>query len=148
MTCKICEIRKPRRYCPGVSGDICAICCGNERERTINCPLECLYLQEAHDHERPPDIKFTELPNRDIQVTEQFLRSHEPLLQFMLALVFRSAIDTPGAVDSDVQEAIAAIVKTYRTAASGLVYESRPENLVAAAIFTRIREGLEKLPQR
>ncbi len=145
MKCKICEVRKPRRYCPGVSGDICAICCGNERERTIDCPLECPYLQEAHDHERAPDVQVTDLPNRDIQVTEQFLRSHEPLLQFTLALVFRSSIDTPGAVDKDVQEAMEGIIKTYRTSASGLVYESRPENAVAAAIYTRIREGLDKL---
>ena len=145
MKCQICENRKPRRYCPGVSGDICAICCGNERERTIDCPLECPYLQEAHDHERTPEIKLTDLPNRDIQVTEQFLRDHEPLLQFILALVFRSSINTPGAVDRDVQEAMEGIIKTYRTAASGLVYESRPENLVAAAIYTGIREGLDKL---
>lgn len=145
MKCKICEIRKPRRYCPGVNGDICAICCGTERERSITCPLECPYLQEAHDHERPLDIQITDLPNRDIQVNEQFLRSHEPLLEFILALVFRSSIDVPGALDKDVQEAMEAIIKTYRTLATGLVYDSRPENPVAATIYTAIREGLDKL---
>jgi hypothetical protein len=145
MKCKICQIRKPRRYCPGISGDICAICCGNERERTVDCPVECVYLQEAHDHERTPEIKFTDLPNRDIQVTEQFLRNHEPLLQFILALVLKSSMETPGAVDGDVQKAIEAIIRTYRTSSSGLVYDSRPDDVVAAAIYTKVREGLDKL---
>ena len=144
MKCKICDIRKPRRFCPGVNADICAICCGNERERTITCPLECPYLHEAHEHERIPKLQ-TELPNRDIQVTEQFLRSHEPLLQFILALVFRSAMETPGALDSDVREALEAMIRTYRTSATGLVYESLPENPVAAGIYKGIREGLERL---
>ena len=145
MKCKICEIRKPRRYCPGVSGDICAICCGNERERTIDCPLECSYLQEAHDHERAPETKVTDLPNRDIQVTEQFLRQHEPLLQFVLVLLLRSSLETAGAADNDLQEAMEAIIKTYRTLASGLVYDSRPINPIAAAICTSMREGLDRL---
>ncbi|MDQ2949438.1 MAG: hypothetical protein M3Y27_26450 [Acidobacteriota bacterium] len=145
MKCKICEIRKPRRYCPGVSGDICAICCGNERERTIDCPLECSYLQEAHDHERAPEIKVTDLPNRDIQVTEQFLGDREALLQFVLLLVLRYSIETPGTVDNDVRAAIESIIRTYRTLASGLVYDSRPVNPVADIIYTRMREGLDEL---
>ena len=145
MKCKICNIRKPRRFCPGVDGDICALCCGNERERTITCPLECPYLQEAHEHERTPDIRITDLPNRDIPVTDQFLRNHELLLQFILALLLRSSMETPGALDSDVRGAIEAIIRTYRTSATGLVYESVPENPVAGGIFTRMREGLDKL---
>ena len=145
MKCKICNIRKPRRFCPGVNGDICPICCGNERERTITCPLECPYLQEAHEHERTPEIQIAALPNRDIQVSEQFLRTREPLLQFVLALLVRSSLETPGVIDSDVREAIEAMIRTYRTAATGLVYESLPENPVAAGIFTRMREGLDKL---
>ena len=107
--------------------------------------MECPYLQEAHDHERPPDIQITELPNRDIQVTEEFLRNHEPLLQFILALVFRSSMDTPGAVDNDIQEAMEAIIKTYRTLASGLLYDSIPVNPIAADIYTNVRDQLDKL---
>ena len=47
MKCRICDTRKPRRYCPGVTGDICSICCGNEREVTVDCPLDCPFLVEA-----------------------------------------------------------------------------------------------------
>ncbi len=73
MKCKICDTRKPRRYCPGVSGEICSQCCGNEREVTISCPLNCLYLVEARLHEKRHPLNPDDVPNRDIQVTEQFL---------------------------------------------------------------------------
>ena len=53
MKCHICDTRKPRRHCPGVNGEICSICCGNEREVSISCPLDCPYLVEARLHEKP-----------------------------------------------------------------------------------------------
>ena len=52
MACAICETRRPRRFCPGVRGDICSICCGTEREVTVDCPLDCEYLQEARRHDK------------------------------------------------------------------------------------------------
>ena len=48
MLCAICGVRKARRFCPGVRGNICTLCCGTEREVTVDCPLDCEYLQEAH----------------------------------------------------------------------------------------------------
>ena len=45
-----------------------------------------------------------------------------------------AALRTPGAVDSDVLAALAALIRTYRTSESGLVYETRAEDRVAAAV--------------
>src|ERR1700682_5299675 len=71
MKCKICNTRKPRRYCPGVNGDICSICCGSEREVTVNCPLDCPYLVEARHHEKPPAMSAQQLPNQDVRISEE-----------------------------------------------------------------------------
>ena len=60
MACALCETRRPRRFCPGVRGDICTLCCGSEREVSVACPLDCEYLREAHKHEKPvPNAKGT-----------------------------------------------------------------------------------------
>ena len=59
MPCAICQIRRPRRFCPGVRGDICSLCCGTEREVTVNCPLDCEYLQEARKHEKLSEFDRT-----------------------------------------------------------------------------------------
>jgi hypothetical protein len=145
MKCRICETRKPRRYCPGMSADICSVCCGAEREVTVNCPLDCQFLAEARLHEKPPELKPEDIPNRDIPVSEEFLRDQEPLLIFMGAKLVEAALATAGAVDSDVRDALDSLARTYRTLQSGLYYESRPANLVAAAIQQKLQDAIDKL---
>jgi hypothetical protein len=145
MKCKICNTRKPRRYCPGVGGDICSICCGSEREVTVNCPLDCVYLVEARQHEKPAAPAAGPLPNQDVKLSEEFLRDHEPLLIFLGAKLLEASLETAGAVDSDVQEALESLIRTYRTLESGLYYETRPNNLLAAAIHQKIQEAVQEL---
>jgi len=145
MKCKICGTRKPRRYCPGVSGDICSVCCGTEREVTVDCPLDCEYLEEARLHERAAPLVPKELPNRDIEVTEEFLQRHERLLLFIGVELVAASLATPGAVDFDVRDALEALIRTHRTLQSGLYYETKPNNLVAAAIQQRIQDAIQKL---
>jgi hypothetical protein len=48
------------------------------------------------------------------------------------------------AVDADVEEALAALVQTYRTRQSGLIYHTRPANFIAAAICDNFTQGLEE----
>jgi hypothetical protein len=145
MKCKICETRKPRRYCPGVSGDICSICCGASREVTVSCPLDCQYLMEARLHEKPVPVNPEEIPNQDVKITEEFLRDHEPLLIFLGAKLLDASLADSLALDSDVREALDSLIRTYRTLQSGLYYESLPNNLVAAAIHQKVQEAIQEL---
>lgn len=144
MKCKICELRKARRYCPGVGGDICSICCGNEREVTIDCPRSCPFLQEARVHEKylPPDLKNRPYP--DIDVTEKFLEQHPELVTWIGIGLGTASEAEPRVVDADVREALDAIARSYRTLTHGLVYESRPVNPFAAAIFDRLQRSIQE----
>ena len=139
MSCPICKTRRPRRYCPAVKDQICSLCCGQEREMSLDCPLDCEYLLEARKHERPVPVNPDQFPNQDIRVTETFLRDHEPLLLAMGKSTLAAALETPGAVDYDLREALAALIRTHRTLESGLYYETRPENPVAAEIYRRLQ---------
>ena len=109
---------------------------------TLDCPLDCQYLREARLHERPIPVEPDKFPNQDIRVTETFLRDHEPLLVAMGRAVLHAGLGTPGAVDYDVREALAALIRTQRTLDSGLYYETRPENTVAAELCRRIQEAV------
>jgi len=147
VLCKICQKRRARRFCPAVQGDICTLCCGTEREVSLSCPLECEYLREAHQHEKPVTINGNQLSNPDIIVDEEFIRDHEELLLFTVYALVQSAIRTAGAIDTDVIDALTTLIQTYRTLESGLFYESKPENLVAAAVqraFTASLADYEK----
>jgi len=148
VNCVICGIRKPRRHCPGVHGDICTICCGTEREQSVDCPLDCTYLHDAHEHERPPELDPATLPNQDIQITEDFLRVNEILMAFLAISIFEGALKSPGATDWDVREALEALVKTYRTLQSGLYYETLPANIFAAAIAAHVQTKMTEIKQK
>jgi hypothetical protein len=145
MKCPICDTRKPRRHCPGIQSEICSICCGNEREVSISCPLDCPYLMEARRHEKPHELNPDEVPNRDVQVTEEFLREHESLLVFLGSRLLEASLAQAGAVDSDVREALESLIRTYRTLQSGLYYETRPTNPIAAGVHQRLQEAIDGL---
>ena len=144
MACKLCQTRRARRLCPGVGGEVCSLCCGTERENTVNCPLDCEYLREAREREKPPEIDPESVPNRDVQVTDEFLEKHAVLARAMMRGLATSALGLPGVVDLDVREALDSLTRTYRTLESGLYYESKPANILAARIHELMQKGLEE----
>jgi hypothetical protein len=117
-----------------VRGDICTLCCGTEREVSVDCPLDCEYLREAHKHEKPNPMDVEKLPNRDIQVSREFLDDNQEFLAFVALALGRAALENPAVVDFDIREALEASIRTHRTMTSGLLYESLPANPLAAGI--------------
>ncbi len=144
MSCAICHNRKPRRHCIGIHADICTVCCGTEREETVSCPIECEYLQEAYRHERVESPDPATLPNRDIQVTEEFLRDNEMAVVIGGRSLLKAALEVDGAVDFDLREALDSLMQTYRTLGSGLYYEARPQNAIAAAICDSVQQTVRE----
>jgi hypothetical protein len=134
VLCKICGKRRAKRTCPAVEGDICTICCGTEREVSLPCPLTCEYLQEAHRREKPVQVRQDQMSYPEVQVSEEFIRTHEELLMFCAYALVQAGTRTEGALDTDVMAALEALIQTQRTLASGLVYETRPENMVAFGV--------------
>jgi hypothetical protein len=145
--CKLCEKRRARRYCPGVGASICPVCCGTERENTIDCPLDCEHLQESRRREKPPEWSAGSLPNQDVRLSEQFVRDHEESIVW-LAMALARVMEKERAVDADSREALEALTRTYRTLESGLIYETRPQNPYAAAIQEELKNSVEELRKR
>jgi hypothetical protein len=148
--CKICGVRRARRACPGlgVAGStemICTTCCGEQREVTISCPLDCEFLRQARIREVPRDYQpaaAEEGMHGDIEVTEAFLRQHEELVVFLGMSLAKAGRETRGAVDRDLAGALDALIRTYRTLHSGLVYETRAEDRVAAEVQSRLERSV------
>jgi hypothetical protein len=134
VPCVICNIRKQRRSCPAVHGEICTICCATEREETLDCPFDCQFLREAHEHEKPADFDAAVVPNRDIEITEEFLAENQMLMAYIAVALFEGAMRSNGATDWDVREALDTLTARYRALQKGLYIETRPVNPYAAAI--------------
>jgi hypothetical protein len=143
MACAICEVRRPRRICPGVRGEICSICCGTEREVTVACPLDCEYLRDARKHDRSVPIDPATAGDPDIRVTEEILDKNELLVAFLVHRLLGAALATGGVVDFDVREAFQALIRTFRTLTSGLYYQTVPQNPLAARLFRALESGIE-----
>lgn len=109
---------------------------------SVDCPLDCEFLREARRHERPQDLDPATLPNQDIRVTDEFLQDNQELLMATSRLVAVASLQTEGAVDSDVSDALTSLIRTYRTLQSGLYYDSAPDNPYAARIHATVQAGL------
>ncbi len=111
---------------------------------TVDCPLDCEYLREARRHEKPPELSEKDIPHNDIEITERFLEENEVPLAYVSRSLVQAALQTPGAVDLDVREALESMIKTQRTLDSGLIYTSRPNNPLAAAIQQQVQADIEE----
>src|SRR2546427_9073778 len=82
VSCAICGKRKEKRFCPAIHGRICPQCCGEAREVTLDCPSDCVYLQQARQHERSLQLEQLETGALfpAIEVAKQFVYEHEHIL--------------------------------------------------------------------
>lgn len=147
MTCSLCESRKAKRYCPAVRQEICPQCCGQEREETLDCPLDCTYLLESRGRERRPGLHPDDFPHKEVRITDNFLRDNEELLTAAAQAVLTASFHTPGAVDHDARDALDALVRTYKTLESGVYYQTMPQSPLAASIVNGIQQLLQQFRQ-
>jgi len=146
--CAICSTRRVKRFCPGLRADICPQCCGKEREETIACPFDCEFLNQGRDHERLRELSSEEIPHADIIVKEDFLRDHEPLVLVAAAAIAEGSERLEGLIDSDAREALESLVQTYLTLGTGLIYETKPKNPIAAALHELVQLRVTEFRRR
>lgn len=143
MSCAICEKRKEKRFCPAVHGRICPQCCGEQREVTLDCPSECIYLQQARAHEKPrsaDELKDAEL-FLSVEIPEQFLYEREHLMIGMSYALAKSARADRSVNDRDVIAALSSLTRSYETRVnSGLHYESPTASLNQQAIAAEVQK--------
>lgn len=109
---------------------------------TVDCPFDCMYLQEARMREKPAAIDPASIPNQDIRISESFLRDQEALLLFLSQAVLGASLETPGIIDHDIREAFDALIRTYRTLESGVYYETRPANPLANHVCNGVQRAV------
>jgi hypothetical protein len=150
LSCSICGVRKEKRFCPAVHGRICAPCCGEEREVTLDCPGDCPYLQQARQHEKPRDpSEFDrEALMPSVEISDQFVYEHEHLVLGLSFALAKSARANRTLTDSDLIAALTSLAKSYQTLVnSSLIYGEATANLahqaVAAEVETMVKEYRE-----
>ena len=147
MSCAICEKRKEKRFCPAVHGRICAQCCGEQREVTLDCPSDCVYLQQAREHEEPRALQDLDQSTLfpQVEIGDQFLYEHEHLIVGLTFALAKCARADRAINDADLIAALGAITKTHETLAnSGLHYEAPTASLSQQAIAAEVQKMLKE----
>ena len=147
MSCAICEKRKEKRFCPAIHGRICPQCCGEQREVTLDCPSDCVYLQQAREHEKPRNMRDLNPADLFVQVEveDQFLYQHEHLLMGLTFALSKSVRADRSLNDTDLIAALTALTKTWeRLVNSGLVYESPIASPAQQAVVAEVQNMVKE----
>jgi hypothetical protein len=130
-----------------VHGRICAQCCGEQREVTLDCPGDCPYLLQAREHEKPRSAAEIEpaalLP--EVEIPDAFLYEQEQLiLGLSFALAKRAHADRT-LHDRELIAATTALARRYlRLVESGLHYEEPVTSPAQQAVIGELETMLKQ----
>jgi len=146
MICPICGKRAAKRFCPAKGEKICAICCGTERERTIDCPADCAYLIKAHryeaEHRAPPSRD--EFPYPDIEFPVEFVYERWAVVTGLANTMTGFQSQHRDLVDGLANQALSSLAEAYHTLESGIYYENPPVHPVARELYAQLGNFLQE----
>jgi len=149
VSCPICEKRKPARFCPAKGEKICAVCCGTEREVSIDCPADCSYLVSAHRYEDGHQRSLpADTPLLDDKIPQDIVHTHQQLMAALAFSIAKFCAVQPTAVDTDVLTAIEALAQTYKTLSSGIIYEKPPEAPLPRELYAALIAFLSEVKKQ
>jgi hypothetical protein len=150
VSCPICSKRKPQRYCPAKGETICAVCCGTEREVTIDCPADCPYLVAAHhyeeEHRKPVDSASIPFPDENFRA--EIIYEHENVFAGLIFTILKFARAHPDLNDPEVLQALHSLAETTRTLARGVYFERPPDAQLPRALYDDLTGFLAEVKQR
>jgi hypothetical protein len=146
MTCPLCGTRKARRGCPALGTLICPVCCGTKRRAEIACPDDCGWLRSADAH---PPAALQRQQADDQRRLHALLDGLDEGAYVALTVCLQEAVAyrasaVPAPLDEDLQGAAAALAATIETAAKGVIYEHRPDTLVAGRLVVVWRDAIDR----
>ena len=149
MLCPICEKRKAERFCPAKAEKICAVCCGTEREVTIDCPADCTYLVAAHRYESEhPRSLPVDTPLLDETIPQDVVHMQQQLMAALAFSIAKFCAAQPSATDPDVLAALQALAQTYKTLSSGILYENPPSAALPRELYAALTAFLAEIKKQ
>ncbi len=149
MSCPICEKRKAVRFCPAKGEKICAVCCGTEREVSIDCPTDCSYVVAAHRYEDQHQRELpADTPLLDVKVAQDVIYTHQNVLSGVAFTVAKFTAVHSATTDADVLSALQSLAETYKTLGSGIYYEKPPDAALPRELYAALAQFLDESKQQ
>ena len=149
MSCPLCDKRKAARYCPAKGEKICAVCCGTEREVTIDCPTDCAYLVSAHRYEDEHRRSIpADTPLLEEKIPQDIVHTHQQLMAAIAFSIAKFCAAQPATTDPDILTALVALAQTYKTLTSGIIYEKPPGAPLPRELYAALATFLGELKKK
>ena len=114
---------------------------------TLDCPSDCVYLQQAREHEKPrgmADVNPADL-FLQVEVSDDFLYQREHLIMGLTFALAKSVRADRSLKDTDLIAALASLAKTVETLVnSGLHYEAPIPSPVQQAVAAELQNMLKE----
>jgi hypothetical protein len=115
---------------------------------SIDCPAECGYLLSAHRYENDhPRALPADTPLLDARIAQDIIHTQGRFLSAIAFTVAKFCSQQPSATDPDVLEALRAQAESYKTLASGIVYEQPPAGMTARELYQALSAFLTEAKQ-
>ena len=146
MICPICEKRPAKRFCLAKGEKICAVCCGTGREQTIDCPVDCSYLIQAHRYEAEhcAPLSRDEFPYADVEFPVEFVYERWAVVTGLANTITGFQSQRRELTDSVANQALSSLAEAYRTLESGIYYENPPVHPVARELYGQLGNFLQQ----
>jgi hypothetical protein len=149
VSCPVCEKHKAARFCLAKGEKICAVCCGTEREVSIDCPVDCSYLISAHRYEDEHRRSLpADTPLLDEKIPQQIVHIHQQLMTAIAFSIAKFCTVQPSAADPDVLAAIQALAEMHRTLSSGIIYERAPDAPLPRELYAALAAFLGEIKKQ
>jgi hypothetical protein len=135
--CVLCASRRGTRPCPALKTEVCSICCGTKRRRTVSCPEDCQFLKRgrAWQEQRAGD---TEPLKRVREIDAEYVNALDQSILEVRNNRFRDLLDR------EVKEALENMLKTVETGEKGLLYEYRSPDPRIQILFDSIKRVIDE----
>ena len=149
MICPICNKRKAKRFCPARSETICSVCCGTEREVTIDCPSDCTYLIDSRKNDIARlEIDWSKIPFPESKFDRRFAQANGPLLFYIDRAICKFAAENHATVDTDIVAVLQNLAESYRTQASGIIYEKPLDYALHRALDDTLKAAIAEFREK
>lgn len=148
VPCPICENRKAERFCPAKGEKICAVCCGKEREVTIDCPVDCSYLIAAHRYEDEHQRQLpADTPLLDVNLPSDVIHMNQQLMAAFAFTIAKFCAEHREITDTDVLASLQAFTETTRTLMTGIYYEKLPDGQIRRELYAALAAFVAEIKQ-
>jgi hypothetical protein len=125
------------------------VCCGTEREVTIDCPSDCTFLIAAHRYENEHQRSLpADTPLLDEKIPQDIVYTHQQLMAAVAFSIAKFCAAQPSATDADVLTAIRALAESYKTLSSGIIYEKPPDAPLPRELYAAMAAFISELKKQ